>query len=367
METGASKDRQRNRPFQDRELAKGRGAQYNPTNPYLKNEYVVEHLEGLDEPWEQKSVTQFFLEYPKTIVNEVDSPDLGLMYSMNPYQGCEHGCVYCYARNTHPYWGLGAGLDFEQKIIVKENAPQVLRAQLEHPKWVVRPIMLAGNTDCYQPIEAKKKITRQLLEVLLQYRHPVSIITKNALILRDLDLLTQLNQHQLVHVNVSITTLQEELRQKLEPRTATGAKRLQVVKALSEAGIPVNVMVAPIIPGLNDQEVPAILAASAAAGALSAAYTIVRLNGAVGETFEDWIHKAFPDRANKVLNQIRSCHGGNLNDSQFGRRMAGEGRWAETIRSMFKLFLQKHFKGRSMPPYDLTAFTPKSGKQLSMF
>jgi DNA repair photolyase len=262
---------------------------------------------------------------------------------------------------------LGAGLDFEQKIIVKENAPQVLRAQLEHPKWVVKPIMLAGNTDCYQPIEAKKKITRRLLDVLLEYRHPVSIITKNALILRDLDLLSELHRHQLLHVNISITTLDESLRQKLEPRTSTGVKRLQVVKTLAEAGIPVNVMVAPLIPGLNDHEVPAILEASAAAGALSAAYTIVRLNGAIGEIFEDWIHKAYPDRAAKVLNQIKACHGGTLNDSQFGRRMAGEGRWAEVIRSLFKVAMHKHFKGRSMPPYDCTAFTPRSGKQLSMF
>ncbi|WP_205499897.1 PA0069 family radical SAM protein [Rufibacter psychrotolerans] len=367
MEQGASEHGHKNKPLQDRALSKGRGAQYNPTNPFLKSEYVVEHLEGLDEAWEQKSATQFFQEHPKTIVNEVNSPDLGLVYSMNPYQGCEHGCIYCYARNTHTYWGFGAGLDFEQKIIVKENAPAVLRAQLEHPKWVVRPIMLAGNTDCYQPIEAKKKITRQLLEVLLHYKHPVSLITKNALILRDLDLLTQLHRHRLVHVNVSITTLQEELRQKLEPRTATAAKRLQVVRELSAAGIPVNVMVAPIIPGLNDHEVPAILEAAAAAGALSAAYTIVRLNGAVGETFEDWIYKAYPDRANKVLNQIKACHGGTLNDSQFGRRMAGEGKWADTIRALFKIAMHRHFKGRQMPPYDLTAFTPRGGKQLSMF
>ncbi|WP_207431971.1 PA0069 family radical SAM protein [Sabulibacter ruber] len=367
MEKDASNGQPSSRPLQDRDLVKGRGAQYNPANPFLKNEYVVEHLEGLDEPWEQNSKTQFFQENPKTLVNEINSPDLGQGYSMNPYQGCEHGCIYCYARNTHTYWGFGAGLDFEQKIIVKENAPEVLKTQLEHPNWVVRPIMLAGNTDCYQPIEAKKKITRRLLEVLLQYRHPVSIITKNALVLRDLDLLTELHKHRLVHVNISVTTLDESLRQKMEPRTATGARRLQVVRDLSQAGIPVNVMVAPIIPGLNDHEIPAILEASAAAGALSAAYTIVRLNGAVGETFEDWVHKAYPDRANKVLNQIKACHGGTLNDSQFGRRMTGEGQWAETIKALFKVAKHKHFKGRQMPPYDLTAFTPRSGKQLSMF
>ncbi|MFC6998783.1 PA0069 family radical SAM protein [Rufibacter roseus] len=367
MENKHTEGTKAKRPWQESDLVKGRGAQFNPTNPYLKNEYVLEHLEGLDEPWEQKTATQFFQEFPKKIVNEVTSPDLGLSYSMNPYQGCEHGCVYCYARNTHAYWGLGAGIDFEQKIIIKENAADVLKAQLENPKWVVRPIMLSGNTDCYQPIEAKKKITRQLLEVLLQYRHPVSVITKNALVLRDLDLLQELHRHRLVHVNISITSLQESVRQKLEPRTATGAKRLAVVRALSEAGIPVNVMVAPIIPGLNDHEVPAILEASAQAGALSAAYTIVRLNGAIAETFEDWIHKAYPDRAAKVLNQIKACHGGSLNDSQFGRRMTGEGKWAETIKALFQVAYRKHFAGREMPPYDLTAFTPRTGKQLTIF
>lgn len=289
-------------PFKSGALQKGRGAQGNPCNPYLEAKYVTEHLEGLDEEWEQQSQTKFYPEYPKKIINVIDSPDLGLGYSMNPYQGCEHGCIYCYARTTHAYWGLGAGLDFEQKIIVKEeNAPQLLKAQLEKPSWVVRPIMLAGNTDCYQPIEAKKKITRQLLEVLLQYKHPVSLITKNSLILRDLDLLQELHQHQLVHVSISITSLQESLRQKLEPRTVTGAKRLAVVRALSEARIPVNVMVAPIIPGLNDHEMPSILEASAAAGALCAAYTIVRLNGTISELFEDWVRKAYPDRASKVL------------------------------------------------------------------
>jgi DNA repair photolyase len=354
-------------PFKAAEVQKGRGAQYNPQNPYLKQEYVVAHIEGLDEEWTPQAKTQFLSENPKKIVNEVTSPDLGLSYSMNPYQGCEHGCVYCYARNTHAYWGMGAGLDFEQKIIVKENAPQLLRQQLEHPKWKVRPIMLAGNTDCYQPIEAKRKITRQLLEVLLQYKHPVSVITKNALILRDLDILQELHKHQLLHVNISITTLQEELRQKLEPRTATGTRRLAVVKTLAEAGLPVNVMVAPVIPSLNDQEITSILQAAANAGALSAAYTVVRLNGVVGEIFEDWVTKAYPDRAAKVLDQIKSCHGGSLNDSQFGRRIQGEGQWAETIKALFKIHHRKYFAGREMPLYDFTQFTPKSGKQLSMF
>lgn len=349
------------------DFLKGRGAQFNPANPYLKQEYVQDHIEGLDEPMVSNSKTEFLKEHPKKVVNKVDSPDLGLGYSLNPYQGCEHGCVYCYARNTHQYWGYGAGLDFERKIIVKENAAQTLAKQLESPNWQVMPIMLAGNTDCYQPIEAKKKLTRAVLEVLLQYRHPVSIITKNALILRDLDLLQELNKYDLVHVSISITTLDEELRQKLEPRTTSAAKRLAVVKKLSESGIPVNVMTAPIIPGLNDSEIPALIQAAAAAGASNAAYTLVRLNGSIGPIFEDWIREAFPDRAQKVMNQIADCHGGQLNDSRFGVRMYGEGQFAALIANLFRMSKQKYMAGRSMKPYNYTHFCQRKGKQLGLF
>lgn len=349
------------------EYMKGRGAQFNPANPYLKQEYVSEHVEGLDEPMLSNSATAFYIEHPKKVVNKVESPDLGLSYSLNPYQGCEHGCIYCYARNTHQYWGYGAGLDFERRIIVKESAPETLARQLENKNWQVMPIMLAGNTDCYQPIEAKKKLTRQILEVLLQYRHPVSIITKNALILRDLDLLQELNELDLVHVNISITTLDEKLRQKLEPRTATAAKRLEVVRQLSAAGLPVNVMVAPVIPGLNDSEIPQIIRKAAAAGACNAAYTIVRLNGSVGPIFEDWIREAFPDKADKVLRQIADCHGGQLNDSRFGTRMRGEGKFAEAIAKLFQMSRQKYMQGRSTKPYNFSHFCTRSGKQLGLF
>ncbi|MFT2009904.1 PA0069 family radical SAM protein [Pontibacter sp. 13R65] len=349
------------------EFLKGRGAQYNPANPYLKQEYVAEHVEGLDEPMLFNTKTEYLVEHPKKIVNKVESPDIGLSYSLNPYQGCEHGCIYCYARNTHQYWGYGAGLDFERKIIVKENAPEVLAAQLENSNYQVMPLMLAGNTDCYQPIEAKKLLTRRILEVLLQYRHPVSIITKNALILRDLDLLQELNKLDLLHVNISITTLDEKLRQKLEPRTAAGAKRLQVVQTLAKATIPVNVMVAPIIPGLNDYEIPTIIKQSAEAGASHAAYTMVRLNGSIGPIFEDWIRQAFPDRADKVLSQIADCHGGKLNDSRFGVRMSGEGKFAEAIARLFRLSRQKYMAGRSMKPYNYNHFCRKAGKQLGLF
>jgi DNA repair photolyase len=346
---------------------KGRGAQYNPANPFRKAEYVSAHAEGIDEAGTVSPHTTFFIENPKKIINEVKSPDLGLSYSINPYQGCEHGCVYCYARNTHHYWGYGAGLDFERKIIIKENAPQILASQLENPDWKVMPVMLAGNTDCYQPIEQKLQITRRLLQVLLEYRHPVSIITKNSLILRDLDLLVSLNRLKLLHVNISLSTLNEALRQKLEPRTASGPKRLEVIRQLAQAGIPVNVMLAPIIPGLNDNEIPEVIRQSAEAGACSAAYTVVRLNGAIAEIFEDWLRKTYPDRADKVLRQIASCHGGQLNDSVFGRRISGEGVWAETISDLFRVAKQKFMTGRSMPPYDFSLFCQRSGKQLNLF
>lgn len=349
------------------DFLKGRGAQFNPANKYLKQEYVTEHIEGLDEQMLSDLKTDFIQAHPKTIVNKIQSPDLGNGYSLNPYQGCEHGCVYCYARNSHQYWGYGAGLDFERKIIVKENAPELLVQQLESRNWQPMPIMLSGNTDCYQPIEAKKKLTRRLLEILLSYKHPVSIITKNALILRDLDLLQKLNELDLVHVNISITSLDEKLRQKLEPRTATGARRLEVVRQLNAAGIPVNVMVAPIIPGLNDSEIPEIIKRAAEAGAQNAAYTIVRLNGEVGPIFEDWITQTFPDRAQKVLNQIAQCHGGQLSDSRFGTRMSGEGVFAETIAKLFHVSKQKYMAGRSIKPYNYSHFCTSKGKQLGLF
>jgi DNA repair photolyase len=346
---------------------KGRGAQLNIHNKFLKNKYVAEHIEGLDEPLLENTATQLFEETPKKIVSESNSPDLSHMYSINPYQGCEHGCIYCYARNSHEYYGFSAGLDFERKIIIKRNAPELLEQYFNKKNYQPVCIMLSGNTDCYQPIERRLKITRDLLQVFLKYRNPVSIITKNNGILRDMDILTELAAMNLVHVNVSITSLNEQLRQKLEPRTVTATGRLAVVQRLSEKGIPVRVMAAPIIPGLNSNEVPNIIKAAADRGALSAGFTIVRLNGSIAEIFSDWIYKAFPDRAEKVLNMIRSCHDGKLNDSDFGRRMSGEGKVAESIHQMFRMACNRFLAGRVMPEYDYTLFVPKKGKQTNMF
>jgi DNA repair photolyase len=349
----------------EEEYFKGRGAQIKTGNRFLKGQYVTDHIEGLDEPLYSAPDTQIFHETPKKIVNKVTSPDLNMMYSMNPYQGCEHGCIYCYARNTHEYWGFNAGLDFESKIIVKENAPQLLEKFILHPDWRPVPISVSGNTDCYQPLERKFGITRNILKVFAQYRHPLGMITKNSLITRDIDILSDLAKDDLVHVYISITTLDEDLRRTMEPRTASATKRLQTVEALAKAGIPVGVMNAPVIPGLNHHEIPDILKAAADHGALAAGMTVVRLNGSIGKIFEDWLRKNFPDRFDKVWNQICSMHGGNVNDSHFGRRMSGEGNFADVIHQLFTVSKRKHFAGRTMPAINLTKF--RKGGNLSLF
>lgn len=350
----------------DENIVKGRGAQILTKNPFSNMHYVDEYMENIDEPFLQNSKTEYLEDFPKKIINKINSPDLGMAFSMNPYQGCEHGCVYCYARNSHQYWGYSAGLDFERKIIIKKNAAEILEKQLQHPKWKANTIMLSGNTDCYQPIEKKLGITRKLLEVCLKYKQPIGIITKNKLILRDLDLLEELNAYELLNVSISITSLKEDLRRKLEPRTASAVNRLHVVKTLSALNIPVNVMLAPIIPGLNSEEIPQILKKVAEAGASSAAYTLVRLNGSIAEIFSDWILKTFPNKAEKVLEQIRSCHQGQLNDSRFGKRMRGDGKIAESIEQLFRIHKQKYFKGRSMRALNRENFCVP-GKQMQLF
>lgn len=316
---------------------KGRGAQFNPHNRFAKNDYVKEHDEGIDEWEDEDHKTTFIFGKSKSIVNKVDSPDVGMSYSLNPYQGCEHGCTYCYARNAHEYWGFSAGLDFERKIIVKTDAPILFKKFLERKSWDASTISLSGNTDCYQPAERKFKITRQLLEIALAYKQPIGMITKNALILRDIDILQEMAKLNLIMVYVSINSLNEKLRSKMEPRTTTAKQRLKIVEDLSKAGIPMGVMVAPLVPGLSDHEIPAILKAIAGCGAISAGYTVVRLNGAIGGIFEDWLRKNYPDRFEKVWHMIQSCHGGNVNDSRFGDRMRGDGNIAKLIRDSFKL------------------------------
>lgn len=342
----------------------GRGAQSSPDNRFSKQGRGIAHLEGIDELPEGGEPTQFFQEHARQIVNKVDSPDLGLMQSVNPYQGCEHGCIYCYARNSHEYWGYSAGLDFESKIIVKQNAPELLEKTFASKGWNALPIALSGNTDCYQPAERNYRLTRRLLQVCLKWGNPVGIITKNSLILRDLDILKPLAQEGLLHVYISLTTLQEDLRRKMEPRTATAQRRLQTLQQLTAAGIPCGVMTAPLIPGLNSHEVWELVKQAAGHGALTAGYTVVRLNGQVANIFKEWLELHFPDRAQKVWNGICALHGGHVQDSTWGRRISGEGQEAASIRQLFRAAKRKFLEGREMPPYDLSRFRPGGAMRL---
>jgi DNA repair photolyase len=354
-------------------MQKGRGAQLNSPNRFQSESYhldpeFLEHgLRSADEDFE-KQKTQYREVYPKSILNRVNSPDIGPSWSMNPYQGCEHGCAYCYARNSHEYWGFSAGTDFETQIMVKKNAPQLLAQSLQKPSWQAETIMLSGNTDCYQPIERKLAITRALLKVLLQYRQPVGIITKNSLVLRDLDLLQELSKKRLVKVSISLTSLDDSLRRKLEPRTASAIKRLKTIETLAAKAIPVNLMLAPIIPGLNSHEIMSIAKAASEAGALSMHYSLVRLNGQIATIFEDWAQHHYPDRWPKIAAGIAQSHGGKLNDSQFGRRLKGAGPYAEQIKQTVALARKRYFKGRQMPEYDRSGFlrAPKGQTSLDL-
>lgn len=355
----------------DNSIIKGRGAQLNVHNRFfeLQHETRDDFLEFCAKEGEQadKNKTLYLEVFPKTIVNKVTSPDVGMTFSMNPYQGCEHGCIYCYARNSHEYWGYSAGLDFERRILVKKDAPKLLEQLLKKKSWKAHPIVMSGNTDCYQPAEREFKITRQCLEVFLKYKHPVSIITKNALILRDLDVLKELAKDNLISVNLSITSLSENTRRILEPRTTTSKKRLETIKILSENNIPVNVMLAPIIPSINSHEILPLAKTVSEYGALSIAHTIVRLNGAIGQVFSDWIKKTMPDRADKVLHQIESCHGGTLNDSRYNKRMSGEGKIAEQINNLIKLARLKYFKDKTMPKLNIVLHETCKDGQLKLF
>lgn len=312
-----------------------RGASGNPGNRF---EQI--HLER-DADWnpdeEPLPRTQFLRDLSSTIISTNDSPDVGFEASVNPYRGCEHGCIYCYARPTHEYLGFSAGLDFETRIMVKERAPELLRAELSSPRWKPKCISISGVTDCYQPVERKLKLTRRCLEVLAEFRNPVGIVTKNNLVTRDIDVLSELARYNAAVVFVSVTTLDTELRKVMEPRTSPPASRLATIEALSKAGIPVGVMVAPVIPGLTEHEIPNILAAAVKAGARFAGYVTLRLPYAVAPLFEGWLGQHFPDRKDKVLNRIRSLRGGKLYDADFATRMRGEGIFADQIEKIFEV------------------------------
>ena len=358
--------------MQEADYLKGRGAQTNPHNHFLKNELEIDVDDILEEEEKleilhQKKSTNYIFVSPKSIINWVKSPDIPGLYSMNPYQGCEHGCTYCYARNTHEYWGYSAGKDFEQNILIKKDAPKLLRECFEKPDWCASPIMLSGNTDCYQPAERKFEITRELLKVCLEFRHPVSIITKNELIARDIDLLEQLAAQHLVSITMSLTTLNENLKRVMEPRTSSAKNVLKTIKILSEKNIPVNINVAPIIPSINDHEIFDIAKTVANAGASSIHYIVVRLNDRVEVIFKDWLMKNFPDRFEKCIHQIENIHGGAVSDKRSFVRMRGEGNWAAIINKQFKLAEQKYFQGKSFPKLNCDAFVNSSRRQTKLF
>jgi DNA repair photolyase len=312
-----------------------------------------------------RSQTQYFGDATKSIITRNTSPDVGFETSLNPYRGCEHGCIYCYARPTHEYLGFSAGLDFESKIMVKTNAPELLRAELESPRWEPQTLVLSGVTDPYQPVERKLRITRGCLEVLAQFRNPVAIITKNHLVTRDIDVLRELAASKAAAVNVSVTSLDPNLQRVLEPRTTSPQGRLDAIGQLRAANIPVGVMVAPIIPGLTDHEIPKILAACAKAGAQFAGYTIIRLPWAVAPLFEHWLEEHFPERKEKVLGRIRNLRGNRLNNSQWHTRMTGEGIFAEQIASLFKIACRRAGIGER-PTLSCNSFR-RSTTQLRLF
>jgi DNA repair photolyase len=344
----------------------GRGAQFNTKNRFLKNESTREHIEGIDD-WSEESPDTIYLEQEsKTIVNRVESPDLSMAYSMNPYAGCEHGCIYCYARNVHEYWGYSAGLDFEQKIIVKVNAPQLLRKELMHPKWECLPIMLSGNTDCYQPAEQKYRLTRGLLEVCNEFNQPVGILTKNSWIIKDTDILQELSKKRLVSAMVSVTSFNEDLRRVMEPRTTTAKQRLKTIEELSKAGIHTGVMLGPMIPGLNEHEMQRIMKEAAERGATFTAYTFIRLNGAIKFLFHDWLYKNFPDRADKVWHLIEHSHDGKVNDTRWGLRMRGEGAIAQLVAQQYKKYGQLYGLNQERWELDTKSFR-RPGEQGKLF
>ncbi len=347
-------------------VIKGRGAQINTANRF-HSKHSGDNPNAFGEE-NFRVETKFIKVHPKTIVTKVDSPDVAMNWSINPYQGCEHGCVYCYARNSHNYWGYSAGLDFESKILVKHNAAKLLRKKLASKNWKASPIMVSGNTDCYQPAEHQFKLTRQLLEVFRDFGHPVGLVTKNDLILRDLDILEELNAHRLVKVAISINTLNEDVRSFLEPRTSTIHKRLEAIRELSEKGIPVTALAAPIIPGLTSEGMLDLARECAEAGAINIQHILVRLNGDIAKIFEDWLRKTYPDRADKVLNQIAATHKGKLNDSQFKHRMRGSGPLADVIADQFRLARKKFFKDKKKYALNCERYDRlKNPNQLSLF
>ncbi len=350
----------------------GRGTGLNP-----ENRYEQIHIEPEPDPDPDADAadarprlpTIFYRDTSRTVLAENDSPDIGFRFSLNPYRGCEHGCIYCYARPTHEYLSFSAGLDFESRIMVKHDAPERLHAAFLSPRWQPQTVALSGNTDCYQPVERRLQLTRRCLEVFREFLNPVGIVTKSALVTRDVDLLGDLAVQGAAHVCVSVTSLNDELARRMEPRAARPDKRLDAIRALSQAGIPTSVLIAPVIPGLNDEEIPRILQASASAGACSASWVLLRLPKPVDALFEAWLAEHFPERQARILGRIRECRDGRISDSRFGRRMRGEGVYAEQIKVLFQTAARRCGLDRPLPPLNTAAFRrpAQAGEQLRLY
>ena len=340
----------------------GRGVASNPLNRFERLEVEPD----IDAELDGRPPTLFLRDGSRTVITYNKSPDVGFDATLNPYRGCEHGCSYCYARPFHEYLGFSAGLDFETRILVKENAPELLRRELSSPKFVPQDLVLSGVTDAYQPIERKLKLTRRCLEVLAEFLNPVIIITKNHLVTRDADLLAELAAHEATAVSISITTLDNDLARRLEPRASSPRRRLQAIEMLNRAGVPAGVSVSPIIPGLNDHEIPRILEAASDVGAAFATFVLLRLPHGVADLFSDWLEDHEPGKKSKILNRVKEMRGGKLYDSAFGQRMRGHGRFAEQIQQLFELSCRRY--GLSRRPRKLsTRSFRRPGEQLKLF
>lgn len=342
---------------------RGRGASENPLNRFerIAVEADPEHEN------DGRVETLFLRDASRSVITSNKSPDIGFEISLNPYRGCEHGCPYCYARPTHEYLGFSPGLDFESRIMVKENAPELLRQELMAPRYEPRRLTMSAVTDPYQPAEKKLRVTRRCLEVLHEFRHPVAIITKNYLVTRDIDLLGDLATHQAASVSISLPTLDGDLARRLEPRASHPRRRLEAMRRLADAGVPVGVFVAPVIPALTDHEIPNVIEAAAEAGATHCAYTLLRLPGAVADLMQTWLEQHFPDRREKILHRIRDLRGGKLNEARFHLRMHGQGPFAEQIRSLMRLACQKTgLRQDRWPDLSIQAFR-RPGDQLGLF
>lgn len=348
---------------------RGRGALDNPTGRFEKLATISSALdEGVTEVEERQIQTCVYKDATRKVISTNDSPDVGIEASLNPYRGCEHGCIYCYARPGHEYFGLSAGLDFETKIFAKPEAPELLKAALQAPSWQPKTLVLSGVTDPYQPIEKRLRITRGCFEVLAAFRNPAVVITKNHLVTRDIDLFRELAAYRAIMVNLSVTTLDGALARHMEPRASQPEKRLAAIRELTAAGIPVGVMIGPVLPGLTEHEIPNILQEAAEAGAVSAGYTMLRLPYAVKDLFESWVRQHYPDRAKKILNRIREVRGGKLNDSRFHARMRGEGFHADQIAQIFRLAEKKYGLDKPFPELSTASFRRNAfDKQLGLW